>query len=230
MIWQSLLKQALRVLDNAYIDISPHQWRFGGGTVLMINYGHRMSKDIDLFFSDPQLIDYVSPTTNDALEGEMGDYLDGHHFKRYVLPEGKLDFIKGHPITNLAPTILDFEGRTIFMDSSVEIAAKKIFYRCGEFKPRDVFDQAAVLLNEGEEDLAEFCLQFPDKAELALTKTLTMIDDGALELGLEALDILPAGEGIKKVSHEVVTAFFEKVLDNKPVSSQKLDDSFTPDL
>lgn len=216
MLWQSLLKQALRVLDNIYIDISPHQWRFGGGTVLMIHYGHRMSKDIDLFFTDPQLMDYVSPTTNDALEEEMCDYLNGHHFKRYILKEGKLDFIKGHPITNLAPLPFDFQGKTIFMDSPVEIAAKKIFYRCDEFKPRDVFDQATVLLNEGEEDLAEFCLQFPDKAEMALNKTLTMIDDGALDLGLEALDILAAGENVKKKCHRVVVDFFEKVIANKP--------------
>lgn len=193
----------------------------------MIHYEHRMSKDIDLFFSDPQLIDYVSPKTNDALEDEMGDYLDGHHFKRYVLKEGKLDFIKGHPLTKLAPTTLDFEGRTIFMDSPVEIAAKKIFYRCEEFKPRDVFDQAAVLLNGGEEALAEFCVQCPDKADLALSKTRTMIDDGALEFGLDALDILPAGEEVKKTCPEVVVAFFERFrrrLDKRQARSLGMDD------
>jgi hypothetical protein len=29
-------------------------WTFGGGTVLMLGFDHRFSKDIDLFVPDPQ--------------------------------------------------------------------------------------------------------------------------------------------------------------------------------
>jgi predicted nucleotidyltransferase component of viral defense system len=33
--------------------ISNAHWTFGGGTILMLRYDHRFSKDIDLFVPDP---------------------------------------------------------------------------------------------------------------------------------------------------------------------------------
>lgn len=52
-VWQELLPHALRIID----DIKKHGtidpfWTFGGGTVLMLRYQHRMSKDIDIFVPD----------------------------------------------------------------------------------------------------------------------------------------------------------------------------------
>lgn len=210
MIWQSLLDQALKVIDNA--KIQPEQWRFGGGTVLMITYNHRMSKDIDLFFSDLQLLDYVSPRTNDALEDVMGDYVDDHLFKRYILEEGKIDFIKGVPVTNIAPEILRHNNRSIFTDHPVEIVAKKIFYRCDEFKARDIFDQAVVIMNGYEDDLLQFCSAHPDQTAKALSRTTAMIDDGALEIGLDALDILEGGQAAYQRCTTLIPEFFKKAL------------------
>lgn len=48
--WETLFSHALLILD----DIARHGrskpfWTFGGGTVLMLRYGHRYSKDIDIF-------------------------------------------------------------------------------------------------------------------------------------------------------------------------------------
>lgn len=48
--WEILFSQALRVIG----EIATHGrddpfWTFGGGTVLMLRYGHRFSKDIDIF-------------------------------------------------------------------------------------------------------------------------------------------------------------------------------------
>jgi hypothetical protein len=36
-------------------------WTLGGGTVLMLRYAHRRSKDIDIFVPDPQYLGYVTP-------------------------------------------------------------------------------------------------------------------------------------------------------------------------
>lgn len=41
-------------------------WTFGGGTVLMLRYGHRVSKDIDIFVPNPQYLGYVNPRISDA--------------------------------------------------------------------------------------------------------------------------------------------------------------------
>ncbi len=178
----------------------------------MIQYGHRMSKDIDLFFSDPQLLQYVSPVVNDALEDVMADYVDDHLFKRYVLPDGKIDFIKGNPVTNLEPNVLEFDSRVIYTDSPVEIVAKKIFYRSEDFRVRDVFDQAVVLLNGGEEDLAVFCDNHPEQSMFALEQTLKRIKDGSLDIGLADLDVLPPGEEARQLCGQIVPDFFRKVI------------------
>jgi hypothetical protein len=53
--WHVLLQRALLLVD----DIQRHGgladpfWTLGGGTVLMFRYGHRLSKDIDIFVPDP---------------------------------------------------------------------------------------------------------------------------------------------------------------------------------
>ena len=178
----------------------------------MIRYGHRMSKDIDLFFSDPQLLRDVSPTVNDALEDIMADYVDDHLFKRYVMPDGKIDFIKGNPVTELEPQFLEFENRIIYTDSPVEIVAKKIFYRSEDFRVRDVFDQAVVLLNGGEDDLAVFCENHPEQTTFALEQTLKRIKDGSLDIGLADLDVLPPGEEARQLCGQIVSDFFLKVI------------------
>jgi hypothetical protein len=38
-------------------------WTFGGGTALMLQIGHRESRDVDIFLPDPQLLALLDPTT-----------------------------------------------------------------------------------------------------------------------------------------------------------------------
>ena len=66
-VWQELLLHALRIID----DIKKHGtidpfWTFGGGTVLMLRYQHRMSKDIDIFVPDPQYLGFLTPRLSDV--------------------------------------------------------------------------------------------------------------------------------------------------------------------
>ena len=48
--WIGLLQQAFRLIDDfqAKGGLSDPFWTFGGGTVLMLRYHHRKSKDIDI--------------------------------------------------------------------------------------------------------------------------------------------------------------------------------------
>ena len=52
---ESLLPRALMLTDDIskYGGIADPFWTFGGGTVLMFRYRHRLSKDIDIFVPDP---------------------------------------------------------------------------------------------------------------------------------------------------------------------------------
>lgn len=75
---QILLTKALMALKEA--DITTDQWTVGGGTVLAFYYNHRLSKDIDIFLSDNQLLSRLSPrlnnNTEDALDyDEMSNYI-----------------------------------------------------------------------------------------------------------------------------------------------------------
>lgn len=57
--WEVLLANALRLIDEiSRHGVSDPFWTFGGGTVLMLRYQHRRSKDIDIFVPDPQYLGY----------------------------------------------------------------------------------------------------------------------------------------------------------------------------
>lgn len=61
-----LLEKAIKILEYANIDNS--QWSMGGGTILMLNYHHRLSKDVDIFVSNTQYFNGLSPKLNDVAE------------------------------------------------------------------------------------------------------------------------------------------------------------------
>jgi hypothetical protein len=67
--WKDLLGHALTLVDGiAARGTTDPFWTFGGGTVLMLRYQHRRSKDIDIFVPDPQYLGYVSPRLSDLAE------------------------------------------------------------------------------------------------------------------------------------------------------------------
>ena len=66
--WESLFSRALMLIDDIrkYGGIADPFWTFGGGTVLMFRYRHRLSKDIDIFVPDPQYLGFVTPRLSDT--------------------------------------------------------------------------------------------------------------------------------------------------------------------
>lgn len=64
-------------------------WTFGGGTMLMLRLGHRLSKDIDLFVPDPQYLGFVNPRLSDVAEGISRDYEEAAEYIKLVLPKAR---------------------------------------------------------------------------------------------------------------------------------------------
>jgi hypothetical protein len=63
-------------------------WSFGGGTVLMRRFRHRLSKDVDIFVPDPQYLGYVSPRLNDTAADLTPSYLETATSVKLYFPEG----------------------------------------------------------------------------------------------------------------------------------------------
>lgn len=145
--WRGLLPAALRIVeslrDNGY---GPLDMRMGGGTVLMLRFGHRVSKDIDLFIHDARALAYLSPRLNEAAGHGGLEYQEQANAIKFLLPLGDVGFIVAGSATRPPPAeTLEFEGWRIPLDATAEILAKKLLYRAESLKARDVFDMAVAL-------------------------------------------------------------------------------------
>lgn len=150
-IWETLFRRALVLIDSVgKAGITLSDWTFGGGTVLMRRYRHRLSKDIDIFIPSPQYLNYLSPHLNETAEEMTGDYTLQAEFLKLQFPEGEIDFVVSAPLTQdpvIAETVL---GRKVMVETSVEIVAKKVWHRGDGFRARDIFDLALVAEREPE--------------------------------------------------------------------------------
>jgi len=143
--WKGLLASALSILDDLERrGIGAPDVSLGGGTVLMMRYRHRLSKDVDLFLHDAQWLAYITPRLNDKVAAMARDYSEQANSVKLVLDEGDIDFIVSGTVTGEVPhEKLEFRGRTIPLDTSAEILAKKLYFRAALLKPRDLFDLVA---------------------------------------------------------------------------------------
>lgn len=137
--WELLLDYAMLMLKGL-----PKRYALGGGTVLRFLYNHRDSNDIDIFLQDRQLLNYVSPRVNDAVEAHLNDYVEAEIFTKLKFAEGEVDFILASPVTDIQPRMMRIAGHELPVESQIEIIAKKLHYRLDDIKPRDVFDTLTV--------------------------------------------------------------------------------------
>lgn len=144
-IWQSLLGQAFELIDHAEKVVDqPIEWSFGGGTVLMLRMNHRHSKDIDIFLADPQVLGLFNPRISDAAQVVTTAYEESSGHIKLYLPEGEIDFVVANPLTTEPFETADLLNRTVVLESSGEIIAKKMWHRGNLATARDLFDFAAV--------------------------------------------------------------------------------------
>ncbi|MCL4460153.1 MAG: nucleotidyl transferase AbiEii/AbiGii toxin family protein [Nitrospirae bacterium] len=95
--WKSLEKKAADIVSDTEASakggrLSP---LLGGGTRLMLELSHRISRDIDLFIRDPQWIGLLSPRLNDKVGDLIQGYEEDATFLKLKFPEEEIDFILG---------------------------------------------------------------------------------------------------------------------------------------
>ena len=149
--WRTLFVKALQLIDD--MDQRTGRaafWTFGGGTILMLRYRHRQSKDIDIFFADPQPLAYLNPRNGGLAESLTSEYADSADHVKLFFPEGEIDFVASPNLTRPAYEMAILEGREIKVETSVEIIAKKMWHRGGEAKARDLFDLCVVIEHSRE--------------------------------------------------------------------------------
>lgn len=148
-VWQSLLAHAFTLVDEiARHGIADPFWTFGGGTVLMLRHGHRLSKDIDIFVPDPQYLGFVSPRLSDAAERVSQDYVEGPGYVKLLRPEGEIDFVASPNLTAQPYNEWTLLGRTVKVETAAEIVAKKLWHRGDCATARDLFDLSLVIERE----------------------------------------------------------------------------------
>lgn len=157
-----LLEKAIKILEYANIDNS--QWSMGGGTILMLNYHHRLSKDVDIFVSNTQYFNGLSPKLNDVAE-DADFYQEGERFISLSYPEGKIDFVKAFQVSDYLPTLKHVFNQNIFVDDDIEIVTKKVFFRGASLHPRDLYDLATVYLGPRRSELVKALINISEQLQ-----------------------------------------------------------------
>lgn len=116
----------------------------------MLRYGHRLSKDIDIFVPDPQYLGYVTPRLSDRAAEMTQDYTETATFVKLQFEEGEIDFVAA---ANLLPSDAAWEtwtvmGQNVRVETPAEIIAKKMYHRGDRATARDLFDLAVVIEQE----------------------------------------------------------------------------------
>ena len=173
----------------------------GGGTVLMFRHHHRSSKDIDIFFRDPQPLGHVNPRLGGLAEEMTSKYEESNGHVKLFFPEGEIDFVAAPLLTTPGFVEAAVARRMVRLETDVEIVAKKMWYRGHEPKARDLFD-LDIVIERSPRELArasEFLLRHRDAFIDSLQKR-----SGILELQFDAIDALddkPDFEGcVERVS------------------------------
>ena len=157
-----LLEKAIKILEYANIDNS--QWSMGGGTILMLNYHHRLSKDVDIFVSNTQYFNGLSPKLNDVAE-DADFYQEGERFISLSYPEGKIDFVKAFQVSDYLPVLKHVFNQNILVDDDIEIVTKKVFFRGASLHPRDLYDLATVYLGPRRSELVKALINIPEQLQ-----------------------------------------------------------------
>ena len=197
--WKRLLDIAIDLIEQAnrpfpVIDV----WTLGGGTAMMIQIDHRESRDIDIFFDDPQILAYLDPgKRNFELHVPPSGYHgDGARFLRLAFESlGEIDFI-ACPALTAHPSISSvIDGRRVEVETLEEIIAKKVFFRGAQIKPRDIFDIAAASISDRASIVDALSRHRPEAA-----RAIAAIERNSreyIDLVIADLQIKPAFAGLR---------------------------------
>ncbi len=117
-------------------------WTIGGGTILYDLFAHRHSRDIEIFVSDPQILLFLTPRSNEVAEqvANAGSYVESSNFIKFVTQAGEIDFIVAPRLTSPYAIPRGICGHRAMVETPVEILATKVLYRAESFTARDISD------------------------------------------------------------------------------------------
>ena len=186
--WLRIIGYAFELFDDAAArGFGNPPFSLGGGTVLMLRFRHRLSKDIDFFGYDAQWLSVFSPRLNEQAATLATSYVEQANTVKIVTSSGDIDFIVAADVAApVTRTVESIAGRLIEVDPVAEILAKKLFYRAATLKVRDIYDLSAAI------DLA------PQDAERAMRAALSK-----REVIVRRLDQL-AAVGSEDLASEIV--------------------------
>lgn len=201
-----LFAHATRILDDAGERHGrPFEWTFGGGTVLALRHEHRFSHDIGIFVPNPQYLGYLSPRLSDAAAVGEPDYEEAAEFLKLRYPEGEVDFVAAGCITKPGSTLALVAGRTVSLETDLEILAKKLYFRGNRFKARDIFDLAFLLT--ADPAIGPLLQRWADRHRPALLQMVANAGAG-LQAAFEAIDTRGFQPGFAQAK-SLVSAFLE---------------------
>jgi hypothetical protein len=117
----------------------------------MFRYGHRLSKDIDIFVPDPQYLGYVTPRLSDTAASLTEEYTEmPGSFVKLQFEEGEVDFVAAPNLTDAAWERWEIQGRPVRVETAAEVIAKKMYHRGDRATARDLFDLSMVVEREPE--------------------------------------------------------------------------------
>ncbi len=140
--WAGWMADAVGILDRA--GLARDDWRWGGGTVLALRHGHRISHDIDVFLEDVQLLGLLSPKLNDW----QVPFRETANVVRLEYGAHEVDFVVSMQVL---PDTVEDERRavpgvagTVRVMPDEEIIARKLHHRAAGLAARDLYDFAVV--------------------------------------------------------------------------------------
>jgi len=200
--WDQLFRIACSLIDQVNRDQPIIQnWTLGGGTALMLQIGHRVSFDIDIFLDNPQQLGFLDLSKNSfQFELEPSAFAgDGARFMKIAFENvGEIDFVASPILTQNGFSSKDILGRIIPVETPAEIIAKKIFYRGASATPRDIFDIAAASRDHRHEIILAL-RHFPEKIEQSL-EAIMKTNRNYIDTVISDLQILPEYEKMRQHS------------------------------
>ena len=205
--WEKLLEKAVHYIKATPLsnDKGKTLWSLGGGTVLMMEYRHRLSKDIDIFLPDPQWLGYFSPRFNDVIDDNIEYYDEQAEYIKLILDDGEIDFIVAKPLLHKTCKVLSMFGADIPCEHPLEIIAKKIVYRSGSFAIRDFFDLATVCFHSDGSGINEIKRMIASHAEILKHRLVNV-------QSFDEIRTLPEGEIIQKEGMKILSGILSLTL------------------
>jgi len=142
-------------IEDAYSSLPSQDHstiRFGGGTALALYYfQHRLSFDIDLFVTDVQILNYLSPKhwIDETNKFNTSKYIDLSNHIRVLEKKNniKVDVLASQYASYdyLCDNSKEIFCSDVYVESIEDIIAKKIVYRRNDNLTRDIIDIAIAI-------------------------------------------------------------------------------------